>query len=89
MSWTPLVALAVEPTPAPDPDRPPDELIGPGIAGFVAIFLLSAAVILLIRDMNRRVQRMRYRQSAREAADPSPPDASAEDRDGRGAPGAS
>lgn len=68
--------VAVQPTPAPDPDRPPDELIGPGIAGFVAIFLLSAAVILLIRDMNRRLQRMRYRQSARDeerdGPDPSP-----------------
>lgn len=79
-----LVAEVVEPTPAEDPDRPTDELIGPGIAGFVAIFVLSAAVILLIRDMNRRVQRMRYRQSAREEA---PGDASGgEGPDARGAP---
>jgi hypothetical protein len=62
------VALA-GPTPAvDDPGRPPDELIGPGIAGFVAIFLLAAAVILLIRDMNRRVRRLRHREAARPEA---------------------
>ena len=72
-----VFATVVQPTPTEDPDRPPDDLIGPGIAGFVAIFLLAAAVILLIRDMNRRVQRMRYRQSARDeeqdGPDSSPP----------------
>ncbi|MGF1660972.1 MAG: hypothetical protein ACFCVG_00625 [Kineosporiaceae bacterium] len=63
-----MTAALAEPTPAGDPGRPPDELIGPGIAGFVAIFLLAAAVILLIRDMNRRVRRLRHREAARREA---------------------
>jgi hypothetical protein len=70
-------AVVAQPTPADDPGRPPDELIGPGIAGFVAIFLLAVAVILLVRDMNRRVRRLRYREAARREAagdDGSPPD---------------
>jgi hypothetical protein len=69
------IAGLAEPTPATDPGRPPDELIGPGFAGFVAIFLLAAAVILLIRDMNRRVQRLRHRGAARrDAGDEGRPD---------------
>lgn len=35
--------------------------IGPGIAGFIATFVLVVATVFLIRDMAKRVRRVRYR----------------------------
>ena len=51
-------------TTRPDGQRPPDSEIGPGIVGFVATFAIAVALVLLVRDMNRRVQRLRYRGEA-------------------------
>lgn len=46
------------------------ESIGPGIGGFVSIFVLTVGMILLVRDMNRRVQRLRYRRIDGDGAAP-------------------
>lgn len=35
--------------------------IGPGIAGFIATFVMVAATIFLIRDMAKRIRRVRHR----------------------------
>jgi hypothetical protein len=40
--------------------------IGPGFAGFVATALLVIVVIFLIRDMVRRIRRVRYTAQAEE-----------------------
>lgn len=55
--------------------------VTPGVAGFVAIFLIVVAVIVLIFDMVRRIRRTTYRaevkerleaESRQDAAQPDP-----------------
>lgn len=41
-------------------------MVSPGIIGFVVIFLIAAATVLLVVDMTRRIRRMRYRQEAQD-----------------------
>ena len=43
--------------------------VTPGVAGFVAIFLVAAAIVLLLLDMTRRVRRVRYRGEIGELLD--------------------
>jgi hypothetical protein len=40
---------------APDPDR-----VSPGFAGFVVVFLLAIATILLIRSMTKHIRKVPY-----------------------------
>ena len=60
-------------TETPDPLVPPsgvaDELVTPGVWGFVITFALVIVVVLLIIDMVRRVRRVRYRAEANERLD--------------------
>ena len=49
------------PTPAPGPTGPPEELVTPGVPGFLALFFLAVAVIWLGTSMARRVRRVNYR----------------------------
>lgn len=58
-----LAALAPTPTPTPELD---ENLITPGPIGFLFIFLIAVAAVLLIIDMTRRVRRVRYRAEVRE-----------------------
>jgi hypothetical protein len=39
--------------------------VGPGIAGFIAVFLLALALWFLLRNMNARLRRMAYRERDR------------------------
>lgn len=50
-------------TPATAPN---DNLVTPGVWGFVAIFAVGIATVLLIVDMTRRIRRTRYRGEIRE-----------------------
>lgn len=52
--------LGAAPTPSPAPVFDPDT-VTPGLVGFLVIFLIAVATILLIFDMNRRIRRTRYR----------------------------
>ena len=64
-----LLNLAATVTPAPGDDaslRPgldPTQ-VTPGLLGFLATLFLVIAVIFLIRDMTRRIRRVRYREMA-------------------------
>jgi len=59
-----------ENTPMPTPTSTvPPELVTPGFAGFAAVVILVAAVVLLIWDMNRRIRRVRYRDEVRAELD--------------------
>jgi hypothetical protein len=49
-----LLTAAVVQT-QPDPDR-----VSPGFAGFLVVFLLAIATILLIRSMTRHLRKVRY-----------------------------
>ena len=61
----PSPLLAATPTPSPSPSFNPD-VVTPGPAGFIAIFLVTLVTVLLIIDMVRRIRRVRYRAEARE-----------------------
>lgn len=56
----PALIAAATPSPSPSIGVDPNS-VTPGIAGFVSILLLTAAVVLLILDMVRRIRRIRYR----------------------------
>jgi hypothetical protein len=56
---------------SPPPTLPPDftgdpNLVSPGVIGFIVIFAIAAATVLLALDMTRRIRRVRYRDEARE-----------------------
>ena len=51
--------------------------IGPGVWGFLALFVLAIALWLLVRNMNSRLRRMAYREHERVEAERA-----AESRDG-------
>ena len=40
----------------------PSTSVSPGLGGFLAFFLLAVALWLLMRNMNKRVRRMAYRE---------------------------
>ena len=46
----------------------PSTSVSPGLGGFLAFFLLAIALWLLMRNMNKRVRRMAYREEQEEAA---------------------
>lgn len=59
--------LGLDTTPTPIPEFTGDaDAVTPGVIGFVAIFLIAVATVLLILDMTRRVRRVRYREEIRE-----------------------
>jgi len=45
---------------------PPDSTVGPGVGGFLAIFAIAIATVLLIRSMVGHLRKVRY--------GPGPPD---------------
>lgn len=61
-----LLTVLTAATPAPSPDttlKPgldPSQ-VSPGLVGFLMTFVLTAAVVLLVIDFNRRNRRLRYR----------------------------
>ncbi len=61
----PWLLLAVTPPPS-DID---EDLVTPGVWGFVITFVLAVIVVLLIVDMVRRLRRVRYRAEINERLD--------------------
>lgn len=79
------LAANVTPTPGDDASLRPGldpAQVTPGLLGFLATLFLVIAVIFLIRDMTRRIRRVRYREMANLEADGA---AAAEDTTERGA----
>lgn len=60
MLW---IALTASPTPTPAFD---EDLVTPGIWGFVLTIAVILAVVLLIVDMVRRIRRVTYRAQVQE-----------------------
>lgn len=58
----------VTPTPSPSPALNED-LVTPGVVGFVVTFLIAVATLLLVIDMTRRIRRVRYRAEVQEQLD--------------------
>ena len=59
---TAILWLAPEPTPAPEID---ENLVTPGVIGFVVTLLIALVTIALLVDMVRRIRRVRYREQVR------------------------
>ena len=55
------VALTATPVPTGQVEAPPEELVTPGTIGFLVTFAVAVALVFLVRDMNRRVQRIQVR----------------------------
>jgi hypothetical protein len=66
--------LAATPSPGPSPSpvvRGPDpDLVTPGVAGFLVVFLLAVATIFLLRSMTAHLRKVRH--SPDPAAEPEP-----------------
>jgi hypothetical protein len=55
--------------------RPADSTVGPGVGGFLVIFALAVATVLLIRSMVGHLRKVRYGPGPPDgAARPHPPD---------------
>jgi hypothetical protein len=61
LQWISIVT--VTPTPLPVID---EDMVTPGVIGFLVTFLIAVATVLLIVDMTRRVRRVRYRAEIQE-----------------------
>lgn len=94
------LAATVTPTPGDDPSLRPGldpAQVTPGLLGFLATLFLVIAVIFLIRDMARRIRRVRYREMANLEAEQAaeaqdggpdgPPEAQPKDSPQRHTPG--
>jgi hypothetical protein len=55
----PVVVGVVHASAGTDPNQ-----VGPGLAGFLAVFALALATWLLFRSMNRHLRKVRYRADA-------------------------
>jgi cytidylate kinase len=56
-----FIAQAATPTPYPAYTGNTN-LITPGVAGFIAIFVVALVTVFLLVDMTRRIRRSRYRE---------------------------
>ena len=61
----------------------PSTSVSPGLGGFLAFFLLAIALWLLMRNMNKRMRRMTYREEQEAAARAKRGEAPATPGDGR------
>lgn len=59
-----LYAASVSPSPIPEITEDAARSIGPGFVGFVATAAVVIATIFIIRDMTRRIRRVRYQGEA-------------------------
>jgi hypothetical protein len=66
VAGTVQILLAETANPSSPIKAVPDNQVTPGWIGFLAIFFVGLATVLLIVDMTRRVRRTRYRGEVRE-----------------------
>ncbi|TFD90538.1 hypothetical protein E3T51_02630 [Cryobacterium serini] len=65
---TSLISVVLAVTPTPDPDFDPNT-VTPGVVGFLAIFFVAVATVLLCLDVVRRIRRTTYRAEIKERLD--------------------
>lgn len=77
-AWLWVTAGTPSPGPSPSPVvRGPDpDLVTPGVAGFLVVFLLAVATIFLLRSMTGHLRKVRYSPDPA-AEDDAPPAAGA------------
>lgn len=61
-----LIIAAATPSPIPSDKVPDASKVSPGLPGFIMIFLLAVAVIILARSMNKRIRRVKLRAEEQE-----------------------
>ena len=59
-----LVRLAGSPSPSPSPSGPPDDMVSPGLLGFVFWVFLGVAVFLLARGLTKQLKRVDFDERA-------------------------
>jgi hypothetical protein len=63
-AWLLLTATTPPPTPGATPSpvvtTPDPNLVTPGVAGFLVVFLLALATIVLLRSMTNHLRKVRY-----------------------------
>ena len=77
MTTSAWLLLAATPSPSPGttstPVAGPDpDLVTPGVAGFLVVFLLAVATILLMRSMTGHLRKVRYSPDPAAAPDAGP-----------------
>ncbi len=64
---TPFLQWLSDVTPTPTPIPVIDEdMVTPGVIGFLVTFVIAIATVLLVIDMTRRIRRVRYRAEVQE-----------------------
>ena len=66
-----VVAVVAQPEPSPSPSQPsfePTE-VSPGLAGFIPVFLIAVACVLLFLSLTRHLRRVTVRQAHQDAVD--------------------
>ena len=84
-----LYSLPLAVTPAPEETLAPGvdpKDVTPGTLGFIVTLFLVIAIIFLIRDMTKRIRRVRYREQALAARSETAPQGGGDDGTGA-APG--
>jgi hypothetical protein len=62
-----VLGLLLAVTPSPSPSSSFDQnVVTPGVVGFLAILFVTLVTVLLIVDMVRRIRRVRYRNELAE-----------------------
>ncbi|WP_298458397.1 hypothetical protein [uncultured Cellulomonas sp.] len=69
-AWSAGVSMTVEPTPMPTQDGSFESWeVSPGLAGFIPVFLIALACIVLFLSLTRQMRRVAVRQAHRDALD--------------------
>lgn len=81
-----LILLADTPPPPVDPEPTlraglTADMVGPGFLGFLLTFGIVVAMFFLIRDMVKRIRRVRYREQVAEGGSHGPAAANQDDDD--------
>jgi predicted lipid-binding transport protein (Tim44 family) len=81
-AWVLLATATPSPGPSPTPviTAPDPDRVTPGVAGFLVMFLLALATIVLLRSMTNHLRKVRYSPdpAAGDAAQPRRQDRSAD-----------
>ena len=73
VAWWAGVLTEVTPSPSPTPglrDGLEESAISPGLAGFLAVFAIALASVVLFYSLTRKLRGVKYRAEAAESAEP-------------------
>lgn len=74
-----VAGVVAQPSPGPAPQNFETYEVSPGLIGFIPVFLIALASVLLFLSLTRHLRRVTVRGAARDAADAASPGAAAGD----------